>query len=389
MEWQSQNNVYKTTFDIKKERWSTTANELGRPGFVLNDREGWRTVSIIPRDRVWSYVFDPHYLGDPKGPTGYLKFGIHRNAQHFLVFDLPWHGEVSDVVISYRRTCKQCSSRNQKFPLNDRQSENCQSCDGFHEWEYPLEKRAHHLPLRNMPESWQSLSPTFSTDVLRDPKTSGGTLVAAAQRGNMDDRIFVASHPKCPDFFLNENLASDPQFEVRRVVALRAHKGVNAEVVAALCRDESEEVRAVMACHRAEVVGTEAHVRFASDPSVLVRTKLALNFDVPNNIVLSLLAGSGSPECKSLREALAGHPAIDANANLVHLTRNFEDLFPTMFYELLARNDLSPETLSAIRSHISEEDFRLRGMVDDYGKREVRRRLLNSTIFDAPEVEPR
>jgi hypothetical protein len=360
MNWQNENERYAHRFDAAKKRWSKSASEVGSPRFVINDSRGWQEVSLVPSNQVWSYVFEENFLGEPKGPTGFLTFGVKRSAQHFLVFDAAWNGDMDNVVLSYRRVCD-CRRNLERTRIGDPRPGQCRTCGNRVEWIYPAEK-IH----RSLPRGRQVLPTTFSLDVLYDPDATEVVLLNAAERGNVYDRQLVARHPNCPSTLLNDRLAADPQAKVREAVAFRSNNGVRREVIAALCEDVAEEIRATMARHSLQVIGQGARVMFASDASPLVRTAIALNSDVPDDMVVTMLQDSGSPECKSLREALSRHPAVDVNSNLNLLTRNFLDLFPNMFYELLSRGDLTPLTLTEIRNNISPEDTRLREKVNSY-----------------------
>lgn len=379
MEWHNQIDTDSLIFDAAKERWAKSAAELGNPRFIINDPRGWQAVSLVPQTRAWSYIFDENYSGDPKGATGFLTFGISRQAEYFLVFDEAWRGETRNVVLSYRRVC-QCQRIPLRNTINESQPELCRNCGGEHEWTYPQGSSQRRLPPESWPSDWRSLSTTFSIEVLRDPDATDLVLTNAAQKGNVDDRLLVALHPNCPQDLLNGHLAIDSQAEVRAAVGFRAQRGVSQEVIAALCADGDGRVRAMMARHRPQVIGHNARAVFASDVSPLVRTNLALNSDVPDDVVMTMLQDSSSAECKNLREALVRHPAIDANANLGLLTRSFEDLFPNMFYELLARKDLTLETLAEIRSRIRPDDTRLRAIVDGYDTYTGKSRLRDSLI---------
>jgi hypothetical protein len=70
------------------------------------------------------------------------------------------------------------------------------------------------------------------------------------------------------------------------------------------------------------------------------------------------------------------------NELLRFLTRDFEDLFSVMFYELLARPDLTPETIRAIREHTPTEGGRLLSIVDKYGSERQKTRITDSAISD-------
>jgi len=382
MDWFDQNDLDRSIFDAGKNAWDRTADELGNPRFVLNGKRGWRTVSLVPKNQVWSYVYDHNYLGNPKGPTGFLRFGIFSEAQYFLVFDEAWNGEVRDVVLTYQRTCRNCSKRPERFPLENLQSDPCGHCKGQHEWNYPRSMRRHTIPLRDLPRNWREMNSTFAPDVLWDRRVPSEVLIAAAQRGNVKDRVVAALHPNTPEWFLNETLAMDTESEVRDAVALRSHRGLTEETIRNLCRDESEQVRSTMARHRAEVIGVNAFGEFVDDPSVKVRTKLAENSNVPDDVKTALLSGAGSEECKPIREALAGNLAINVNDLLRFLTRDFEDLFSVMFYELLARPDLTPETIRAIREHTPTEGGRLLSIVDKYESERQKTRITDSAISD-------
>lgn len=385
MEWFDQNDLDRSIFDAGKKAWARTADELGNPRFVLNGELGWRTVSLVPRNQVWSYIYDLNYQGGPKGPTGFLRFGIFRDAQYFLVFDEAWTGELRDVVLTYQRSCDDCSKRRERSSLDNLESEACRRCQGQHEWNYPRSTRRHTNPLRDLPRNWREMNTTFAPDVLWDRRVPSEVLIAAAQRGNVKDRVVAATHPNTPEWFLNEILSMDTESEVRDAVAFRAHLGLTEETIRNLCRDESEQVRSTMARHRAGVIGVNAFGKFVDDPSAKVRAKLAENSNVPDDVKTALLSGAGSEECKPIREALAGNLAINANELLRFLTRDFEDLFPVMFYELLARPDLTPETIRAIREHTPTEGGRLLSIVDKYESERQKPRITDSALSNTED----
>jgi hypothetical protein len=380
MEWFDQNDLDRSIFDAGKKAWAQTADELGNPRFLLNDQRGWHTVSLVPKNQVWSYIYDHNYQGNPKGPTGFLRFGTYSEAQYFLVFDEAWTGEVRDTVLSYRRTCKECKEQPGRSQLSNLQLGPCERCNGQREWIYPRSTRRQTIPIRDLPRDWREMNTTFAPEVLWDRRVPSEVLIVAAQRGNVKDRVVAAMHPGTPESFLNETLATDTESEVRNAVALRAHQGLTPDTIKNLCRDESDQVRSTMARHRVRVIGESACRAFVEDSSVLVRTRLAANLDVPNDIKVALLPGAGGAECKSIREVLAGNPAINANEKLRFLTRDFEDLFSVMFYELLARPDLTPETIRAIREHTPTEGGRLLSIVDSYESKRPKSRIEDSGI---------
>jgi len=377
MQWRNEKRLNYVEFTERKSIWDKTVKDQGSPVYVTNDRDGWRTISTTPNNQVWSYVFEANYLGNPKGPTGYLSFGIRRAAQYFLVFSEPWTGEVSDVILSYRKICTACSKPHRWTSPNSPQP--CETCGGEHEWNYPGDSRRRGVSEWRLPVKWRSMSTVYSKDVLLDPRAPSEVLIIAAQRGSVNDRVIVAAHPSCPLEFLNEVLARDSQEEVRVSVAMRAHQGLQPSVIRALCEDESEHVRSIMACHNPTVIGEGAILDFAHDRSVLVRTRLAESSFVTDEAVRILFRDAGAEECKPIREALAHHPSIDANTELPVLTRHFEDLFSLMFYELLSRPDLTDSTLDSLRAH-TELGGHLYGWVNSYGTAPIHRRIIPSDI---------
>jgi hypothetical protein len=378
MNWKTDMHRHFVRFAEEKISWDRSADELGHPKYVVNNLTGWRTVATIPDNQVWSYVFEQNYYQrDPKGQAGFLSFGINRAAEYFLVFDEPWSGGVSDVILSFRKTCRDCSSPHRWTSPDS--PEPCSSCDGEHEIIYPGMSRQRGTSDWRLPTNLRSASTVYSKDVLLDLGTPSDLLITLAQRGNVNDRTLVAWHPSCSVEFLNDVLARDSQEEVRMGVARRAHKGLRPNLIRALCEDESENVRSIMASHNPVVVGEEVFGEFAYDRSVKVRTGLAQNSLVTDEAVRVLLRGAESEECKPIREALAHHPAIDANAELLFLTRNFEDLFSLMFYELLSRPDLTDSTLAALKAH-TEPDGHLSGWVDKYGTTPIARRIIPSDL---------
>jgi hypothetical protein len=354
--WQTECDNTANQFDEGKARWQRYVVEIGAPQFIINDDSGWAEVSRVPNNQVWSLITEDSYPGYAfKGSAELLRFGIERSARYFLVFDRAWQGPTANVVMSFTHRCTSCRPQ----PLAGRRNETrqvpaqrtCQRCQGQHRWTYRSAPAVRQRLSNNLPENWKNLTTKFSKYVLVDALTSEDALIHAATHGTMGDRVLVACNTACPAEFLNSVLAKDPDGDVRRAVAIRAHTNVTSETLAALCGDPDESVRASMALQRTAIVGTSSLQKFAQDVSATVRSNVVRNTDTPDDTVRALLESSGGVESKIVREALSRHLAIDPNKNLRFLTREFQDLFPNMIFGLLDRPDLTSHTIDEIRQH--------------------------------------
>ncbi len=339
-------------------KWQRSAAAQEAPRYIVNDSAGWRQVAFIENRRVWSLVSETSYsIQGGKFPAKILRFGIQPEAQYFLTFDREWDGATTDLVMDVTLKCFAC--RNQRPPSNRvspnrinslRNEELCRECHGERRWHYQSSTRRRGRVSSHLLAKSRRIDTVFSKHALLDSQVPPEALIHAATNGSQGDRMLVAFNHHCPVDFLEGVLAFDDDEHVRAAVASQAHR-VRREIVELLCDDRSATVRAAMAVHAGYAIPYELIAGLTRDSSPTVRAAAATNNWLPDHIARQMLDENLGEESKSVREVLASSYAIDVNSELRKLTRNFDDLFPLMFDKLLARDDLTEETLDEIAAH--------------------------------------